>query len=393
ESSSIGGEQLSIEVLDRRQRVLARSLSLGGAFLPARLVGRVVASGDARYANGRLGDRSIRLYVAPLPVSAGPASDGAVIVAGTTGEIAETLDRLHLFAALSALVAVALAVIASLVLVRRAMRPLERLAQGAAALERTGDVARRLPDPRTGDELGRLAETLNRMLSALERARTAERRFLADASHELRTPVTALRGNVEFLRRHGPDPIVLADLDSDVGRLSALVHDLLLLSREDAAAPLEEEVRLDRLAQRVGGSDARIVVDAPAPVCVRGDEAALERALVNRVDNARRHGPAGGRITVSARAGGSVATLSVSDEGRGLSEQEAARAFERFWRGSGAGGGSGLGLAIVKATAERHGGRVGVAGSTFTIELPALPLTEFSGGPGTTTSQTRKGWS
>ena len=387
--TSIGGEQLSIEVLDRHGRVLARSLALGGSFLPSRLVGRVVADGRARYADDQLGGRGLRLYVAPLPAVAGAASGGAVIVAGTTGEIAETLDRLHLFAALSALVAAALAAVVSLVLVRRALRPLERLSAGAAEVERTGDTARRLPEAHTHDEVGRLAETLNRMLAALDRARDTERRFLADASHELRTPVTALRGNIEYLRRHGPDPAALADLELDAARLSTLVDDLLALSREDSAGAFEDEVRLDLLARAMGGDDPRVVVEAPTPVRVRGDEAALERALANLIQNARSYGPRDGRITVAVGHGNGLARLSVHDEGAGLTEEEAAHAFERFWRRDGGGAGAGLGLAIVKATAERHGGRARVHGSEFTIELPAL--TDFSNDPATTAGDPRKG--
>ncbi len=147
--TSIGGQQLSIEVLDRHRRVVARSLSLGGSFLPARLVGRVIADGRARYADDRLGDTSLRLYVAPLPAAAGAASGGAVIVAGTTDEIDETLHRLHLFAVLSALVAVALAGVVSFLLVRRALShssgsPSGRRESSSPATRRGGFPIRRL---------------------------------------------------------------------------------------------------------------------------------------------------------------------------------------------------------------------------------------------------------
>jgi signal transduction histidine kinase len=227
------------------------------------------------------------------------------------------------------------------------------------------------------------------MLAALEHARDAERRFLADASHELRTPVTALRGNVDYLQRHGYDEAVLAEVAADTARLSALVRDLLVLSREDAGGTTDQYVRLEALVEEVVQDDPQITVDAPRPVAVRGDRPALERALRNLVDNARRYGPPGGRITVSAHQDNGSALLSVSDEGRGLSGEEAERAFERFWRGRHDAPGSGLGLAIVRATAERHGGRVGVRGPEFTIELPALR--EFSNGSGTPRTERRKG--
>src|SRR5439155_4273750 len=286
----------------------------------------------------------LRLYVAPLPAIGGDAAGGAVIVAASTDDIAETVDRLHLFALLSALAAAGLAGGAALVLVRRALRPLERLSAGAVEIERTADVARRLPEPRTGDEVGRLALTLNRMLAALELAREGERRFLADASHELRSPVTALRGNVDYLRRHGHDAAATADLAADAERLSALIDDLLVLSREDAAGAADEVVRLDELARAAVGNDPQVIVEAPAEVAVRGDRAALERALANLVENARRHGPPGGQITIGAQLVDGIARLSVQDEGPGLTDEQSAHAFERFWRGRRDGPGSGLGL-------------------------------------------------
>ena len=182
----------------------------------------------------------------------------------------------------------------------------------------------------TGDEVGRLAATLNRMLAALERARAGERRFLADASHELRTPVTSLRGNVEYLRRHGYEEGVVADLAADTERLSLLIEDLLVLSREDAAgAAPEQEVRLDELAYAAAEGDPRLTVDAPAPVRVWGERAALERALANLVENALQYGPPDGRVTISAALDG-VARLSVQDEGPGLAEEDEVRAFERL---------------------------------------------------------------
>jgi two-component system OmpR family sensor kinase len=223
-----------------------------------------------------------------------------VIVAASTAEIGETLHRLHLFALLSGLVAIGLASLAAFLLVRRALRPLERLSTGAGEIERTADLGRRLPDPETGDEVGRLVLTLNRMLAALERAHEAERRFLADASHELRSPVTALRGNVDYLRRHGQDETLVAELEADARRLTTLIDDLLALSREDAGAVPDEEVRLDQLAHAAADGDPRVSVEAPAPVLVRGDRAALERALANLVENAQLHGPANGAITIAA---------------------------------------------------------------------------------------------
>jgi len=374
----LAGQQLDVEVVDRHDRIVARSLALGGRVLPAQTVMRsVVARGQGRYTNGDLGSDELRMYVAPLAETGGIAAGGAVAVAASTRDLSSTLANVRLFVFVAALVAAGLAALALTLLMRRALSPLGRLAHGAAEIETTGDPTQRLPEPGSGDELDELARTLNAMLASLERSREGERRFLADASHELRTPLTALLGNVEYVSRHGASPELVAELQADARRLAKLADDLLTLSREEATAPLDDRVRLDELARAAG-----VDVVAAEEVSVRGDRLALERALRNLVENARRYGPESGRISVEVRALDGLATLSVSDEGPGLQPYQAARAFERFWRGRSDGHGSGLGLAIVSATAERHGGRAYAEGARFTIELPALR--EVSETPATT---------
>ena len=371
--TTLGGTQVTIEVVDRRGRLVARSLALGGRVLPvARLAAGVIASGRGRYGNVVSGGERLRVYAAPLADLGGPAAGGAVVVAASERDLVRTLSNLQLFLALAGLAAVALAALAVFILLRRALRPVARLADAAADVERTGDPSRRLPLPATYDEVGRLAETLNAMLASLERGRERERRFLADASHELRTPLTALRGNIAYLSRHGSSQAVLDDLEHDADRLAHLADDLLALSREEAGTPPADEVRLDELANEAARRDPLVCASAATPVAVRGDAAALRRALENLLENARLHGPPEGRITVSAIQQGDMATLAVADEGPGLRVEERGLAFQRFWRRSNDRPGSGLGLAIVRATAERHGGRAYAEGSRFTIELPAL---------------------
>ena len=375
----LGGKQLEVQVVDRRGRTVARSLALSGRVLPVTaLVRRVVARGVPVYANVELGSDDLRAYVAPLAQTGGSASGGAVAVAGSTGDISATLASVHLFVLVGAVVAAALSALALAVLMSRALSPLVRLARAASEIERTGDPSRRLPEPTSGDELAALARTLNAMLASLERARESERRFLADASHELRTPLTALVGNVAYVARHGASRELIGELEADAERLARLADDLLALSREEAAGLLDEPVRLDEVAQEAERGGA--VVVAPEPVTVRGDRAALERALRNLLDNAQRYGPPGGCVTVEVRAVDGSATLSVTDEGPGVSQRDAAHVFERFWRGRTGGGGSGLGLAIVRATAERHGGRAYAEGSRFTIELPLLRVVSETAG-------------
>jgi two-component system, OmpR family, sensor kinase len=358
--------------------------------LPAgRLLEQAILHGRPSYGGLESGNDDLRAYTAPLAEVGGPAAGGAVIVAGSTHDLNDTLASLHLFVLVAGVVASALGAAAVATLLGRALRPLGQLAESAAEVERTGDPRRRLPEPAARDEVGTLATTLNEMLASLERARDAERRFLADASHELRTPLTALRGNVAYLVRHGATPELVAELEADAERLARLADDLLTVSREESAGEATEVVRLDELAL-AAAAQPRVETGAVEPVAVRGDRAALERALANLVRNAELYGPKGGRITVGAEQENGVARLSVADEGDGLAPAEAEQAFGRFWRGGNGAPGSGLGLAIVRATAERHRGRAYAEGPCFTIELPALEalaLRDLSGSGPTTGSR------
>jgi two-component system, OmpR family, sensor kinase len=364
----LGGSPLLVQVIDPQGRIVARSSALGSRVLPETATVRTaLEERTAGYGDARLGADPVRVYAAPLgELGRGPARGGAVVVAGTTAESEETVDTIRGVVLIASIAAALLAAVLATLLARRALRPLRRLSSGARAIERTGDASQRLPDPHARDEVGTLAETLNAMLASLERAREAEQRFVGDASHELRTPLTALRGNLAYATRHGADPEVLEDIARDAARLGDLLDDLLALAREDAAAPADgEPVDLAQLARE---ADADEVI-APEPAIVSGERPALERAIGNLVRNARRHGS--GTVTVAVEPDGDRARISVSDEGPGLSGEHAEHAFERFWRGPGATSpGSGLGLAIVRAIAERHGGRVRVDGSRFTIDLP-----------------------
>ena len=366
----LGGSPLLVQVIDSRGRIVARSSALGSRVLPETpVVDTALDDRQPGYGDARLGADPVRVYAAPLgELGRGPAAGGAVIVAGTTADIQETLDTTRRFVLLASLAAALLAAALATVLARRALRPLRRLSSGARAIESTGDASQRLPDPHVRDEVGTLAETLNAMLASLERAREAEQRFVGDASHELRTPLTALRGNLAYVTKHGADPEVLEDIASDAARLGDLLDDLLALAREDAAAPVRgEPVDLAELAHEADADE----VDAPEPVFVRAERPALERAVGNLVRNARNHGQ--GRVTVAARRDGDRARITVADEGPGLTPEQAEHAFERFWRGPDPDSpGSGLGLAIVRAIAERHQGRVTVEGARFTIDLPAV---------------------
>ena len=277
---------------------------------------------------------------------------------------------LLLFAALGAAL---LASLAAALLTRRGLRPLRQLSEAAREIERVPDPGRRMPPATTDDEIGRLTEVLNGMLAALDRARDSERRFLADASHELRTPVTSLLGNVEYAARHGADEELLAELRHDATRLGRIVDDLLTLERERSGPPERRPVQLDALVREAAEAQPRVTLGRVDPAVAQGDEDALRRALGNLIENAVVHGPAGEPVAISLVYAAGRAAITVRDAGPGPTEADRDHLFERFWRGSDAIGraGSGLGLPIAASTAAGHGGRILVEGSAFTLELPA----------------------
>jgi two-component system OmpR family sensor kinase len=393
-----GGRQLWVEVRDRDDRIVARSDALRGRLLPA-TTARERALRDARagFADARLGDEPVRLYAAPLAATDGVAGGGTVVVASSMGDIEDIFGRLREAIGLAALAAALLGGLLATALTAGGLRPLRRLAVGARAISDAPDVGQRLPAAASHDEVGELSDALNRMLDALDRARESERRLLADASHELRTPVTSLRGNAAFARRHGADAELLADLEADAERLSRLVDDLLALEREAGAEIPGDEVDLeaviaavvaepdreldrnpllDALDEAEPDAAQRVVVTETAPLAVRGQAGPLERALRNLVENACVHGPVDGEVRVSLARRGDEAVLAVADDGSGIPAEQAVAAPRRFWRGpdAAAGGrpGSGLGLAIVAATAARHGGRLEIDGATVAIALPLV---------------------
>ncbi|MEE1938729.1 HAMP domain-containing sensor histidine kinase [Streptomyces sp. TRM 70361] len=267
---------------------------------------------------------------------------------------------------------------------RGALRPVEGIRREMAAIAAGTDLSRRVPEPATGDEIARLARTTNETLAALQAAVERQRRFVADASHELRSPIASLRTQLEVAAAHPR----LLDLDGavhDTVRLQDLAADLLLLARLDAGErPGDKRVALDalvreELAQRPADRVPVAVEEhrGPPPE-VTGSRGQLVRVLGNLLDNAQRHAEHGVRVGVR-REGGQV-VLEVADDGAGVPEAERERIFERFVRLDDArsrdDGGAGLGLAIARDVAVRHGGtltagRAREGGALFTLRLPA----------------------
>ena len=385
-----------VQVVDAQQRVVAGSLTadrLVPVLRPDEL--QAAVRGRAVVVDGsRLG------LSGPLRARAVPARQGdqtvAVIVAVQIGDVLAV--RAAVRTALLIAFPLVLAVMAAVAwrVIGRTLRPVEELRSRAeqigAARPAPGtrrDPEERLPVPVAADEIRALALTLNGMLDRLRGSRARQRAFVADAAHELRSPLTSMRTQLEVAQHLGEGGSLPADLLVDVARLSGLVEDLLLLARTDADAPgpaQPEVLDLQTLLGEVAGLPVRagvaMVTEPGAPALVRADRSELRRVLVNLVSNAVRH--ARSSVRVAAQAGDPV-RLSVTDDGLGIPPEDRERVFERFARRDDArsrdAGGSGLGLAIVAELVGRAGGTVSLheatgGGLRVVVALPAADAHE-----------------
>ncbi len=318
-----------------------------------------------------------------------PATGRASVVAvgQSLADRDETLSALIASFAVGGPIAVVLASLLGYALAAAGLRPVEAIRRRAAgvSLERDGEP---LPLPAANDEIRRLAETLNEMLDRLRRSYEREASFVADASHELRTPVSVIKTELEAALRGYPatearEALVAAIEECD--HLAQLAEDLLVVARTaEGGLPVRprtlnaEELLAgvrERFVDRARERDRTIEVDADGGLRVHADELRLRQALGNLVDNALRYGD--GTIVLRAMPGPGEVVLEVADEGTGFAPDVEGRAFERFARGDVARtrGGTGLGLAIVRAIAEAHGGSAdivpGASGATVRVRLPA----------------------
>jgi heavy metal sensor kinase len=279
-------------------------------------------------------------------------------------------------------------------LAARAFGPIHRLTRTAQHIE-AEDLHQRVPVPRARDEVQDLALTFNEMIERLDKAFTQQRRFVADASHELRTPVAAIRSMTDVVLAQGASEEeyinVLSEVNIVTERLGHLINDLLTLARADEGQVLLERkpVRLDLLAADVAESteslaterDITVEVDAQGPVLVLGDEVRLIQVILNLLQNALTYTNAGGKVSLIVEARDKNALLTVRDRGIGIAQEQLEHIFERFYRAdaarSRAAGGSGLGLAIVDWIVHAHKGTISVEskvgeGTTFTVVLPLV---------------------
>jgi two-component system, OmpR family, sensor kinase len=297
-----------------------------------------------------------------------PDGDVVVVVGAALEDRDETLAGFLTELLLIGPVALLLASLLGYAIAAAALRPVESMRAEAAVIS-GAEPGRRLPLPPSRDEIRRLGETLNAMLGRLESALERERSFVADASHELRTPLALLQTELELARRQPRSKdeleLALASAAEETERLVQLAEDLLVLARSDQGRlavqhePVPVAALLDGVARRFGEPVA--VAPAANRLTLVGDQARLDQALGNLVDNALRHG--GGSAKLSAIAEDGTVELHVRDDGPGFPEEFLPHAFERFSRPDEArsGGGAGLGLAIAQAIAAAHGGSAGAA--------------------------------
>jgi signal transduction histidine kinase len=382
---------LTIQVLDASGRIT--NVSPGAdrlvPILPPAQAEAAARSGQARTLAGPpLGLPSLIRVVA-----VGAAGHHVVIAAVSYAEVRDSLATLVKVLAVGTPLLFALLALATWLLTGYTLRPIAALRKGAAEVTGTGG-PRALPVPPARDEVRLLAVTLNDMLSRLAEAQQRQRDLVSDTAHELRSPIASIRAQLEVALDH-PDGLDWAetarDVHADTLRLARLTEDLLLLARLDGQHLRHQPTDLAALCESVAAryATARVPVRAEAAgqFVVAGDQDALARLLVNLLDNAVRH--AASRVCVSVREDGGWAVLTVTDDGPGIPPEDAERVFRRFARlddararaGEDSAGteGAGLGLAIVRSTAEAHGGSVslGDAGPGLRAVV-RLPLTSSS---------------
>ena len=351
---------------------------------------------DKPFTVDSVGDGELRYRVIGIP-----QGDGGTLVAGIPlADVDYAVRTARSVILLAGLLAVAATGAVVWVTVRRGLRPIDQMIATAERIAE-GEMSERAPAPQPKSEVGHLARALNVMLDRIEEAlaaRTASeartRRFAADASHELRTPLTSIRGYAELYRQgaRSEEDVVraMARIEHEAVRMGSLVEDLLLLARLDQGRPLEREpvdvVTVSLEAVAAAGAvepDRPIRVDVgEGPVEVLGDAHRLRQVVDNLLANIRAHTPAGTPASVRVRATEAGVTVVVADEGPGMTAEEAAHAFDRFWQAgadaSSSGRGVGLGLSIVADIVAAHGGDIRLdtaagVGATFTISLPRAP--------------------
>ena len=332
-------------------------------------------------------DEQLRLLVTPIHLDGSPGQ--LLVVAESLEPLQRTLAQARVLLLICGTLALGLAASGAAVLTGQALGPIARLTRAAANIAATGHYQERVPLPHRNDEIGQLATTINELIATVERTLGQQRQFLADTSHELRSPLTVVLANLNLLRRdldQRERELSVQEATAEAQRMRRLVNDLLLLAQADAAQVIAQmPVRLDQLVEEVvatarrQASDHQIHTQIDEMVIVTGDWERLTQLLRNLLENALYHTPPDTRIDVRLCRSDSMAQLVVADTGPGITADNLPRIWDRFFRVDKARsrtlGGTGLGLAIVKDIADAHGGNASVVsepacGATFTIMLP-----------------------
>jgi two-component system OmpR family sensor kinase len=380
-----------IQIVDLDGRVAARSATLGTARLPTppALLGRLREGETVFGTVTDFGEEPVRMV--SLPVDVGRARYAIQVAMSLDDAYAVLRGGRWLFFVMSLVILTGIGLTGVLV-ARRALRPIDHVVTQA---RRIGDanLADRLPHPGTGDEVARLVETLNDMLERLQRSFDVQRRFTADASHELRSPLSRLRAELEVMLRRPRSTAeyeeTLRSCLDEVQRVQGLIEELLELARIDARqeAELAEPIAVSEIVEaavavvRLEAARRRVAigVERPLELLVNAAPGAAKVALANILDNAVKFSPTGGQVKIAVTGDRQEAVIAVSDTGPGIASEDVARLFERFYRGkasrSGDVPGFGLGLAISRALVEHQGGRISVEaptenGATFSVHLP-----------------------
>ena len=381
-----------VQILDEAGR---RSTNLRNVDIPVSIhTLERAAKGEAVFETVRLRDGS-RLRLVTVPILEGGRMLGIVQVGSPLEGIEEALNQLLLILLVAVPLVLVVASLGGSFLANKALRPVDEITRTAQRIG-SGDLSQRISlEGRLDDEIGRLVSTFNEMIGRLESSFLQIKRFTADASHELKTPLTVLKGEIEvgLKRQRRPEEYrrVLASCLEEVDRMSRIVDDLLTLARADMGALQLQKERVDlgevaedvwrslgRMAEEKG---LRFTFQGDGEVAVWGDKDRLRQLLVNLVDNALKYTPPGGEVRLRVERDDTLALLTVQDTGEGIPPEDQERVFERFYRVDKARsrqrGGTGLGLSICKWIAEAHGGKISLEsevgkGSTFVVQLPLL---------------------
>jgi two-component system OmpR family sensor kinase len=376
-----------IQLIDRNGNVVLKSASLGEQELPVdpSLIEKGFGGSADIQTVAAGGNTNVRVMVSPLYLK-----DQVLLleVAQSLKPVETTMSQVKWAILASILVALILAVVSGGFIVRGALSPVSQITRTARTIETSSDLSRRVDYSGSADEIGELATTFDHMIEHLNRVFQSQKHFVADASHELRGPLTVIRGNLDLLKRSLSEEDrreSLGAIEQEMNRMIKIVEDLLLLAEVESGQLVERQAvvlkdvllgELKRVETLAGGR--KILVGRQEDLTTRGDAQRLKQLLGNLVDNAIRYTTEESTITLSLHRDGQWARLEVADTGVGIAPEHLPHIFDRFYRvdkaRSRVSGGTGLGLAIVKGIAEQHEGKVTVAsepgkGSTFTVWL------------------------